>query len=168
MFWLRLYAQTRGAGFGDEVQRRILLGAYTLSSEAIDNYFILAQKVRRLVQQDFDRVFERPHPLLDAACGALDRHGEGVDVLITPTAPTLPPTVEEVKRQSPVESYMNDVFTVPASLVGLPAISVPVDMSEREREGLEEADVKSVGMQLIGQYGDDELVLTAAQAVQQS
>ncbi|TKA73194.1 hypothetical protein B0A55_07104 [Friedmanniomyces simplex] len=167
---LPLYARTRGEGFGEEVKRRILLGAYTLSSEAIDNYFIQAQKVRRLVQRDFDGVFAQPNPLLesdDLGTGAGDKGREGVDVLLTPTAPTLPPTVEEVKRQSSVESYMNDVFTVPASLAGLPAISVPVGLSGRETEGMEETDVQSVGMQLVGQFGDDELVLQAAELLEQ-
>ncbi|KAK5128416.1 hypothetical protein LTR85_003084 [Meristemomyces frigidus] len=162
---LPLYAQTRGEGFGEEVKRRILLGAYTLSSEAIDNYFIQAQKVRRLVQQDFDRVFAQSNPLLHADTSN-SLNAEGVDIILTPTAPTLPPTVEEVKRQSPVESYMNDVFTVPASLAGLPAISVSVPLSGQEREGLDEHDVNSVGMQVIGQFGDDESVLAAAKVVE--
>ena len=160
-----LYAQTRGEGFGDEVKRRILLGAYTLSSEAIDNYFIQAQKVRRLVQQDFDRVFAQANPLLDHhVARPVD---EGVDVVLTPTAPTLPPTVEDVKKQSPVESYMNDVFTVPASLAGLPAISLPLQLSDSERKGMGKQDVTSVGMQLIGQFGQDEMVLEVAQMVEE-
>ncbi|RMZ32823.1 hypothetical protein D0859_03046 [Hortaea werneckii] len=124
---LPLYAQTRGEAFGAEVQCRILLGAYTLSSEALSNYFIQAQRVRRLVQRDFDRVFARPNPLHDdhngggsTAPGSRREPDEAdvVDIILTPTAPTLPPTLEEVRRQSPVESYMNDVFTVPASLAG--------------------------------------------------
>lgn len=157
---LPLYAQTRGEGFGEEVKRRILLGAYTLSSEAIDNYFIQAQKVRRLVQQDFDRVFALQNPLHDDEQSS----GDKVDLLLTPTAPTLPPTVEELRDQSPVESYMNDVFTVPTSLAGLPAISIPVPLKENAE--LEVSDVQSVGMQLIGQFGDDELVLEAAEKMQ--
>lgn len=165
-----LYAQTRGEGFGEEVKRRILLGAYTLSSEAIDNYFIQAQKVRRLVQQDFDRGFTQPNPVLYASGSTpgTSRHAaeEGVDIILTPTAPTLPPTVIEVGRQSPVESYMNDVFTVPASLAGLPAISVPTPLSEQERNGMDGNDVRSVGMQIIGQFGDDEAVLAAAEVVE--
>ena len=158
---LPLYAQTRGEGFGEEVKRRILLGAYTLSSEAIDNYFVQAQKVRRLVQQDFDCVFAQNNVLHDGA-GAY----QGVDILLTPTVPTLPPTIAEVQKQTAVEGYMNDVFTVPASLAGLPAISVPVELSESEREGMEETDVKSIGLQIIGQFGDDELVLRAAEVVE--
>ncbi|KAK0250213.1 Trimeric GatFAB AmidoTransferase(AdT) complex subunit [Friedmanniomyces endolithicus] len=166
---LPLYARTRGEGFGEEVKRRILLGAYTLSSEAIDNYFIQAQKVRRLVQRDFDGVFTQLNPLLnsDITTGSGVREEQGVDVLLTPTAPTLPPTVEEVKRQSSVESYMNDVFTVPASLAGLPVISVPVKLSGGGDEMVEERDVQSVGVQLIGQFGDDQLVLHAAALLEQ-
>ena len=159
---LPLYAKTRGEGFGAEVQRRILLGAYTLSSEAIDNYFIKAQKVRRLVQRDFDRVFASSNPLL----GPGDLQDSGVDLILTPTAPTLPPTLAEVRRQTPVESYMNDVFTVPASLAGLPAVSVPVALSAQESEGMDENDIRSVGMQIIGQFGSDQAVLDAASIVE--
>lgn len=166
---LPLYAATRAEGFGEEVKRRILLGTYTLMSEARDNYFLQAQKVRRLVQRDFDRVFAAPNLLLDADghdIGEGERKEDVVDVLLTPTAPTLPPTVEEVKRSSPVESYMNDVFTVPASLAGLPAASVPVALPAEVREALGEGDVRSVGMQVIGQFGDDELVLRAVEAIE--
>lgn len=162
---LPLYARTRGEGFGNEVKQRILLGAYTLSSEAIDNYFIQAQKVRRLVQRDFERVFARANPLLDSSAAHEDTR-ERVDVIVTPTAPTLPPTVREVKQQSAVESYMNDVFTVPASLAGLPAISVPVQVSLEEKGGMDPRDVGSVGIQVIGQFGDDETVLHAASIIE--
>ena len=172
---LPLYAATRGEGFGDEVQRRILLGAYTLSSAARDNYFVQAQKVRRLVQQDFDRVFARVNPLLDGEPrGFLDEgktndEEEGkIDVLVTPTAPTLPPTIDEVQRQSPVESYMNDVFTVPASLAGLPAASVPVKLRDSSRREMEETDIRTASLQIIGQFGDDELVLRVAEAVEKT
>ncbi|GAB7363633.1 hypothetical protein MBLNU230_g4203t1 [Neophaeotheca triangularis] len=159
-----LYARTRGENFGPEVQRRILLGAYTLSSEAKDNYFIQAQKVRRMVQSDFDRVFARRNPLFDTS---RDSGVEaGVDVVVTPTAPTLPPTVEEVGRLSPVEVFMNDVFTVPASLAGLPAVSVPVGLDKGVREGMDEGDVRSVGLQVIGQFGDDGGVLAAAEVIE--
>jgi len=159
---LPLYAQTRGEAFGDEVQRRILLGAYTLSSEAIDNHFIQAQRIRRMVQQDFDAVFARQNPLVDRAGGTSAQ----VDVVITPTAPTLPPTVDEVARQSSVEAYMNDVFTVPASLAGLPAVSVPVGLPKDVRETLDKEDVAFAGMQVIGQLGDDEMVLEAASLIE--
>ncbi|KAG2161964.1 hypothetical protein VTO58DRAFT_109539 [Aureobasidium pullulans] len=157
-----LFAATRGEGFGPEVQRRILLGAYTLSSEAMDNYFVQAQRVRRLVQSDFDNVFALPNPLLDLrAEQSSDR--PNVDILIAPTAPTLPPTLAEVEKLSPVEMYMNDVLTVPASLAGLPALSVPVKLQNGSTEA---GDVKSIGMQVIGQFGDDELVLQVGQIIE--
>lgn len=160
---LPLYARTRGEGFGEEVRRRILLGAYALSSEAIDNYFIQAQKVRRLVQQDFDSVFAAKNPLLD---GSNDKTDEGVDFLITPTAPSLPPTIAELKRQSTVESYMLDVFTVPASLAGLPALSVPVPLQAHSGNGSDPQDVQTVGLQIIGQYGSDEGVLDVGKLIE--
>lgn len=158
-----LYSETRGAGFGDEVKRRILLGTYSLSSEAIDNYFIQAQKVRRLVQRDFDRVFKLDNPLYDPRqfdlsdmdeAGVLqDKHGPAqVDFLLCPTAPTFPPRLSVVESQSSVEGYMNDVFTVPASLAGLPAMSVPA----MTRGPL------PAGLQVIGQYWDDSRVLGLA------
>ncbi|EME88824.1 uncharacterized protein MYCFIDRAFT_3543, partial [Pseudocercospora fijiensis CIRAD86] len=158
---LPLYAETRRSGFGEEVRRRILLGAYTLSSEAMDNYFIQAQKVRRIVQDEFNAVFASPNPLVDAIGTA----GE-VDIILTPTAPTLPPTIEDLKLQSAVDSYMNDVFTVPASLAGLPAMSVPTPLSPDLTEMMDETDVKSVGMQIVGQFGDDQLVLDAGEMLQ--
>ena len=86
--------------------------------------------------------------------------------MITPTAPTLPPTVEEVARQTPVESYMNDCFTVPASLAGLPAASVPVPLPRSVREGMEEGDVGFAGLQVVGQFGDDGVVLRVAGEVE--
>jgi aspartyl-tRNA(Asn)/glutamyl-tRNA(Gln) amidotransferase subunit A len=159
---LPLFAATRGEGFGPEVQRRILLGAYTLSSEAMDNYFVQAQRVRRLVQSDFDNVFALPNPLLDLRAEQ-PSDGPNVDILIAPTAPTLPPTLAEVEKLSPVEMYMNDVLTVPASLAGLPALSVPVKLQNGSTEA---GDVKSIGMQVIGQFGDDELVLQVGQIIE--
>lgn len=159
---LPLFARTRGEGFGPEVQRRILLGAYTLSSEAMDNYFIQAQKVRRLVQQDFDRVLALRNPLHDGHDEHQLSQETKVDVLIAPTAPTLPPSLAEVEKMTPIESYMNDVFTVPASLAGLPALSVPVPLPKIGNE----EDVTSIGMQVIGQFGDDEYVLEVGKTIQ--
>lgn len=164
-----LYSETRGAGFGDEVRRRILLGTYTLSSEAIDNYFIQAQKVRRLVQRDFDRVFKLDNPLyeprtfdlseMDGATVLEDKLGPAqVDFLLCPTAPTFPPLLSDVKAQSSVEGYMNDVFTVPASLAGLPAISIPAGI---------EGSAFPAGLQLIGQYWDDRRLLQTAARLQE-
>ncbi|MCJ1476991.1 Trimeric GatFAB AmidoTransferase(AdT) complex subunit [Lambiella insularis] len=157
-----LYATTRGEGFGEEVKKRILLGAYSLSASAIDNYFIQAQKVRRLVQQDFDNVFTMQHPLNDhiIECSA----EAGIDVLLTPTAPSTPPTISSLANRSSVDAYKDDVMTVPASLAGLPAISVPVRINGKEDDA--EA-VDSVGLQIIAQYGDDDTVINAARLLEE-
>jgi aspartyl-tRNA(Asn)/glutamyl-tRNA(Gln) amidotransferase subunit A len=165
-----LYSETRGNNFGEEVKRRILLGSYTLSSEAMDNYFIQAQKVRRLVQRDFDRVFRLRNPLREPETFDLSEMDETiqlenklgpteVDFIICPTAPTMPPTLEEVEKQTSVDSYMNDVFTVPASLAGLPAVSVPMRVG-----GNGTGD--GVGLQVIGQYWDDARLLFVAEEIQ--
>ncbi|ROT40996.1 glutamyl-tRNA amidotransferase subunit A [Sodiomyces alkalinus F11] len=166
-----LYSKTRGDGFGDEVKRRILLGSYSLSSEAMDNYFIQAQKVRRLVQRDFDRVFRIENPLYDAQQFDLsdmsdnvrleDKLGPSqVDFLLCPTAPTFAPRMQDLETQTPVEVYMNDVFTVPASLAGLPAVSIPVTIRSPAPDADESRKV--AGLQLIGQYWDDRRLLNMA------
>ncbi|KAI0845871.1 amidase signature enzyme [Daldinia vernicosa] len=167
-----LYAKTRETGFGSEVKRRIVLGSYTLSSEAIDNYFIQAQKVRRLVRRDFDRIFKLSNPLEDQQPFDLSEMEDTiqlenkfgptqVDFLLCPTAPTTPPLLEDVMRQTPLDSYMNDVFTVPASLAGLPAISIPMDIPVDPAK--EEQKLLSFGgMQLVGQYWDDARLLSVA------
>ncbi|KAI1343595.1 amidase signature enzyme [Xylariaceae sp. FL0016] len=168
-----LYARTRGRGFGSEVKRRILLGSYTLSSEAIDNYFIQAQKVRQLVRKDFDRVFMLSNPLRDEEAFDLSEMDDSiilenklgpsqVDFLLCPTAPTPPPLLENVLQQTPLDSYMNDVFTVPASLAGLPAVSIPMDLPV-ETNNAEQKLLHFGGLQLIGQYWDDSRVLTVAE-----
>ncbi|KAH8662137.1 Glutamyl-tRNA amidotransferase subunit A, mitochondrial [Xylariales sp. PMI_506] len=170
-----LYANTRGKGFGPEVKRRILLGSYTLSSKAIDNYFIQAQKIRQLVRKDFDHVFKLSNPLYDETPFDLSDMDETivlenklgptqVDFLLCPTAPTPPPKLEDVANQTPLDSYMNDVFTVPASLAGLPAISIPMDIpSDPTVEG--EKDLDFGGLQLIGQYWDDLRLLGVAEHI---
>lgn len=155
-----LYAVTRGNGLGKEVRRRILLGSYSLSAGAMDNYFIKAQKVRRLVQQDFNRVFARHHPLLEIEEQRDDT--TGVDVIVSPTAPSLPPTLSSITNNTSVDAYSDDVFTVPASLAGLPAISLPVPIDPYDPD----LDLKTTGLQIIGQYGDDDLVLDLARNVQ--
>jgi aspartyl-tRNA(Asn)/glutamyl-tRNA(Gln) amidotransferase subunit A len=179
-----LYARTRGQGFGAEVKRRILLGAFSLSADAMDNYFIQAQKVRRLVQADFDAVFDAQNPLLAASSipvGLQDRGSqEGqkkastVDVLIAPTAPSIPPhlssLVDKTDSLSSLDAYLNDVFTVPASLAGLPAISIPVcrtaAISSPPENNLEVSEIDNVGLQIIGQFGDDELVLKVGEMLE--
>jgi aspartyl-tRNA(Asn)/glutamyl-tRNA(Gln) amidotransferase subunit A len=169
-----LFSKTRGGGFGDEVKRRILLGSYTLSSEAIDNYFIKAQKVRRLVQRDFDKTFSLQNPLrspeqfdlsdLNESVQLNNKRGpHQVDFIVSPTAPTTPPTLDDVSRQTPVDTYMNDVFTVPASLAGLPAISIPfqIPISHQRKDA-----PGFTGIQFIGQYADDFRLLGVAKAVE--
>lgn len=164
-----LYSEARGAGFGEEVKRRILLGTYSLSSEAIDNYFIQAQKVRRRVQQDFDKVFGLENPLyeprqfdlseMSAELELADKRGPvQVDFLLCPTAPSFPPKLDDLESKNSVDAYTNDVFTVPASLAGLPAVSVPI-WPEQSR--------LPVGMQLIAQYWDDRRLLSMASKLQE-
>ncbi len=155
-----LYASTRGNGLGEEVRRRILLGSYSLSAAAINNYFIKAQKVRRLVQQDFNRVFARRHPLLESEFDLDDT--AGVDVIVSPTAPTLPPRMSSIQDAAAVDTYSDDVFTVPASLAGLPAINVPVPINSSGSG----CGKKTAGLQLICQYGDDEFLLDCANSIQ--
>ncbi|PWY96787.1 amidase signature enzyme [Aspergillus sclerotioniger CBS 115572] len=162
-----LYANTRGEGFGSEVKRRILLGAFSLSADAMDNYFIQAQRIRRLVQHDFNTVFRACQPLDSPDLGTkLDSEEAGVDVLVCPTAPSPPPRISSLMGHgtvtSSLEAYMNDVFTVPASLAGLPAISVPVTTDDAQNP--ENSDL--AGIQVIGQYGDDGLVLKVAELLE--
>ncbi|KAJ5548612.1 Glutamyl-tRNA(Gln) amidotransferase subunit A [Penicillium frequentans] len=163
-----LYSNTRGHGFGPEVQRRILLGTFSLSADAMDNYFIQAQRVRRLVQQDFDYVFHASNPL---ATNDLDAgrpgSGDDVDVLVCPTAPSPPPRLSDITGNSagssPLNAYVNDVFTVPASLAGLPAISVPVTVTGSNQDTGTDG---MTGIQVIGQYGDDELVMQVGEILE--
>jgi aspartyl-tRNA(Asn)/glutamyl-tRNA(Gln) amidotransferase subunit A len=145
-----------------------------LARRAMDNYFIQAQRIRRLVQQDFDSVFSLPNALSFSNDDYLTlgetepaRSSVKVDVLLCPTAPTLPPTLELLSGQSPLDAYVNDVLTVPASLAGLPAISLPVRCSDKGNEGSDTCEVDSVGMQIIAQYGDDELVFDVARVIEE-
>ena len=158
-----LYAATRGAGLGEEVKRRILLGSYSLSAAAIDNYFIQAQKVRRLVQRDFNNVFALQHPLLDPQEQSPTKQNK-VDIILAPTAQSLPPKLSALKDLAATDAYAADVLTVPASLAGLPAMNVPVPMPISEIGG--EGEPNTVGMQVLGQFGDDDLVFRAARIIE--
>jgi len=129
-----MYELTRAEGFGAEVKRRVLIGTYVLSAGYYDAYYLKAQKVRALIARDFDQAFQK------------------VDLLLTPTAPTPSFAVGE-KMDDPIAMYLNDVFTVPASLAGLPAISIPAGLA---RDGL------PLGLQLIGRAFDESTVLRAA------
>ncbi|KAJ2503970.1 Trimeric GatFAB AmidoTransferase(AdT) complex subunit [Coemansia sp. RSA 2052] len=147
------YANTRSEGFGAEVQRRILLGTYVMSSAASEHYFGPSQKIRRLIQQEFDAIFALPNALHAAGSAAtrISRPPGAVDVLLFPTATGAAPRLGD-QEDSRVANYVNDVMTVPASLAGIPAISVPVGY----------VDGLPLGLQLAAQYGDDELLLRVA------
>ncbi|MEQ1509745.1 MAG: Asp-tRNA(Asn)/Glu-tRNA(Gln) amidotransferase subunit GatA [Sphingopyxis sp.] len=134
-----MYAATRAAGFGPEVKRRIMIGTYVLSAGFYDAYYTQAQKVRTLIARDFD-----------AAWGVCD-------VILTPTAPSAAFGLGE-KSADPLAMYLNDVFAVPASLAGLPAMSVPGGLSA---EGL------PLGLQIIGKAFDEQGVLNAGLAIEQ-
>ena len=128
-----LYSNTRAAGFGAEVRRRILIGTYVLSAGYYDAYYLKAQKVRARIAGDFREAFKQ------------------VDVVLTPTAPSPAFGIGEM-MDDPIAMYLNDVFTVPASLAGLPAMSVPAGLS---------SDGLPLGLQLIGRPFDEETVLRA-------
>lgn len=134
-----MYAATRAAGFGPEVKRRILIGTYVLSAGFYDAYFTQASKVRTLIAQDFDKAWEQ------------------CDYLLTPTAPSAAFALGE-KSADPLAMYLNDVFTVPSSLAGLPAMSVPGGL---DKHGL------PLGLQVIGKALDEQGVLNASLALEQ-
>jgi len=130
-----MYSRTRGAGFGAEVKRRVMLGTYALSAGYHDAYYGKAQRVRTLVQRDFQHAFER------------------VDVIVAPTTPSVAFKVGE--KADPLSMYLNDVFTIPVNLAGLPGVSVPAGFT---RAGL------PIGVQVIGKAFDEETVLRTAKA----
>lgn len=156
-----LYSATRGDGLGEEVRRRILLGSYSLSAAAKDNYFIKAQKVRRLVQQDFDRAFALTNPLLENM--GKDNGKNGVDIIISPTAQSLPPRLGSISSSALVNTYTDDTLTVPPSLAGLPAISVPISRNDESNDPMRPS---TVGLQVIAQYGDDDLLFDVARILE--
>jgi len=133
-----MYAATRAAGFGDEVKRRILIGTYVLSAGFYDAYYTQAQKVRTLIARDFEEAFKQ------------------VDVILAPTAPTSAFALGE--KTNPLDMYLGDVFSVPASPAGLPAMSVPAGL---DSQGL------PLGLQIIGRPFDEQGVLNAGLAIEQ-
>ena len=130
------YLKTRADGFGDEVRRRIILGTYVLSAGYYEAYYGKAQKVRALIKKEFEKVFS-------PSTG-------GVDILLTPTAPTAAFKIGE--KKDPLSMYLSDIYTVPASLAGLPAISIPCGT----------IDNLPVGLQIIGPQFQDDLLLEVA------
>ena len=134
-----MYELTRGNGFGDEVKRRIMIGTYVLSSGYYDAYYLKAQKVRRLIKEDFENVYKK------------------VDYILTPSTPTT--SFELGKKQDPLTMYLNDIFTVPASLAGLPGISLPVGL---DNSGL------PIGIQLIANSFDEAGLISTARVLEMS
>jgi aspartyl-tRNA(Asn)/glutamyl-tRNA(Gln) amidotransferase subunit A len=137
---LDLYMKTRAEGFGPEVKRRIMLGTYALSSGYYDAYYGKAQAVRTLIRQDFDAAFNE------------------VDLIVTPVTPTPAFKLGE-KSENPLQMYLSDIYTISVNLAGLPAISVPCGFS---KGGL------PIGLQLIGRAFEEETLLRAAYAYEQS
>ena len=135
-----MYEKTRSEGFGAEVQRRIMIGTYVLSSGYYDAYYLKAQRVRKLIKNDFDEVYKK------------------VDAILTPSTPSSAFKIGE-KKDDPVSMYLNDIFTVPVNLAGLPAISVP---AAHDSNGL------PLGLQLIGRPFEEETIYSFAKIIEDS
>ena len=146
-----MYKKTRMEGFGDEVKRRIMIGAYVLSHGYYDAYYLQAQKIRRMIADDFQNAFK------------------DCDVIAGPVAPTVAWKIGE-KSDDPVANYLADIFTLPASLAGLPGMSLPVGFgaSEMPASGTGTAKPMPVGMQLIGNYFKEAQLLNVAHQYQQA
>ena len=138
---LDVYSDSRSEGLGPEPKRRIILGTYALSSGYYDAYYLKAQKVRALLRQDFDNAFEK------------------VDAIVGPVSPTTAFKIGE-KSADPLSLYLEDIYTVPVNLAGLPGISVPC--------GLGRESNMPVGFQIIGKYFDEETVLRLAYHLEQA
>src|SRR5210317_613202 len=137
---IEMYENTRAQGFGDEVKRRILIGTYVLSSGYYDAYYLKALKVRRLIKNDFDEAFKE------------------VDTILTPTTPSSAFATGK-NDDDPISMYLNDVFTVPVNLAGLPAISFPAGYDQKNLP---------LGLQLIGKSFDEQTILNNAYAIEQN
>ncbi len=135
-----MYSKTRAEGFGDEVQRRVMIGTYVLSAGFYDAYYVRAQKVRTLIKRDFEQVFE-----------------DGVDMILTPSTPSASFGIGAMAQADPIEMYLNDVFTVTVNLAGLPGVSVPAGL---DSNGL------PLGLQLIGKPWGEAEMLNAAYALE--
>ena len=135
-----MYEKTRSEGFGDEVKRRIMIGTYVLSSGYYDAYYLKAQKVRRLIKNDFDDAYKK------------------VDAILTPSTPSSAFKIGE-KLNDPVSMYLNDIFTVPINLAGLPAISIPAG---HDKKGY------PLGLQVIGKAFDEQSILNIAFALEKN
>ena len=138
---LETYVQSRSEGFGVEPKRRIMLGAYALSSGYYDAYYLKAQKVRALIKKDFDQAFKK------------------VDIIVGPTAPNTAFKLGE-KVSDPLALYLEDIYTVPVNLAGLPAISVPCGLGSESK--------MPVGLHIIGKSFDEETLLRVAHQFEKS
>ena len=134
-----MYEKTRSEGFGSEVQRRIMIGTYVLSSGYYDAYYLKAQKVRKLIKNDFDEAYKK------------------VDAILTPSTPSAAFKIGE-KTNDPVSMYLNDIFTVPVNLAGLPAISIPAGVDGKGYP---------LGLQIIGKAFDEQNILNIAYAMEE-
>jgi aspartyl-tRNA(Asn)/glutamyl-tRNA(Gln) amidotransferase subunit A len=134
-----MYKETRAAGFGDEVKRRIMIGTYGLSAGYYDAYYLKAQRVRTLIKRDFEEAFK------------------SVDVIVTPTSPESAFRIGE-KSDDPLKMYLSDIFTIPCNLAGLPGISIPCGFTS---SGL------PIGLQILGKPFDEETILRVAYAYEQ-
>jgi aspartyl-tRNA(Asn)/glutamyl-tRNA(Gln) amidotransferase subunit A len=137
-----MYENTRAAGFGKEVKRRVLIGTYVLSAGYYDAYYLRAQKVRALIKQDFEAAFEA-----------------GVDAILTPATPSAAFGVEAMALASPIEMYLNDIFTVTVNMAGLPGIAVPAGL---DGKGL------PLALQLIGRPFDEEMLFRVGQVIEEA
>ncbi len=137
---IAMYENTRAAGFGKEVKRRVLIGTYVLSAGYYDAYYLKAQKVRTLIKHDFETVFE-----------------SGIDAILTPATPTAAFGIEEMSVASPIEMYLNDVFTVTVNMAGLAGIAVPAGIT---------ADGLPLGLQLIAKAFDEEMLFRTGQVIE--
>jgi aspartyl-tRNA(Asn)/glutamyl-tRNA(Gln) amidotransferase subunit A len=146
---IELYSKTRGAGFGAEVKRRIILGTYVLSSGYYDAYYLRAQKVRTLIRQDFLKAFEQ------------------VDAIVTPTTPTPAFKIGE-KSDNPLQMYLSDIFTVAANVAGICGISVPCGFTGSRPATPNPQPKLPIGMQLLGKPFGEETILKIAHAYEQS
>ena len=135
---IEMYENTRSEGFGDEVKRRIMIGTYVLSSGYYDAYYLKAQKVRKLIKNDFDEVYKK------------------VDAILTPSTPSSAFTIGE-KSNDPVSMYLNDIFTVPINLAGLPAISIPAGFDSKGYP---------LGLQIIGKSFDEQNIINIAYSME--
>jgi aspartyl-tRNA(Asn)/glutamyl-tRNA(Gln) amidotransferase subunit A len=139
---IEMYEQTRAAGFGKEVRRRIMIGTYVLSAGYYDAYYLRAQKVRTLIKRDFENCF-----------------AAGVEAILTPTTPSAAFALGEKGRADPIEMYLNDVFTVTVNMAGLPGISVPGGL---DSQGL------PLGLQLIGRPFAEETLFTLGAVIERA